>query len=109
MYEVNKKRLPKKKIDINNSLCLYKAINEHFHVSSKLLSVSEDKYREYYKILIKQGIIKKIGKRKEYSPEHFNAVLDFKRDSKLFKVVNALIKSGMSGITDAVIKNGKFN
>ncbi len=71
-YEVNKRKLPRKKDDFLIMKGILRAITERFAISSELVDVSIDKFNNYYEQLIEGGAIVRVNKSTEFSPENFN-------------------------------------
>jgi hypothetical protein len=56
-YDVNKKRLPKKKNDINNIRCIVLGVLNHFKVNPELLNISQNRFETYIDALIEAKVL----------------------------------------------------
>lgn len=57
IYNINKKRLPKKKNDINNIRCIVLGVLNHFQVNADLLNVSQNRFETYIDALIEAKVL----------------------------------------------------
>ena len=71
MYEINRRRLPKKNDDISNIRCIVLGVLYHFKVNSELLNVSENRYETYIDALIESKIILREKNSTGYDIENF--------------------------------------
>lgn len=95
MYEVNLKRLPKKKNDINNIRCIVLGVLDHFQVNSELLKISENRYQTYIDKLLEEKIIIREKRSKGYAIENFiifdETKIDLYRKSSFYKFIERRI------------------
>jgi cysteinyl-tRNA synthetase len=70
-YDINKKRLPKKKNDINNIRCLVLGVLNHFQVNAELLGVTQNRYETYVDALIEAKVLLREKGSKGYNIETF--------------------------------------
>jgi len=109
MYEVNKRKLPRKKDDPHNLYCVYRAIRDYFSINASFLQVSQEKYISYYKILIDKGLIVKNTKKTKYCPEAFTVKEEYKTSNAFTKALEKVIYNVSKGVTSAYLTKSNGN